>query len=138
MKPLAKLLAARPPQVCFTTEGGELGLWQTPVPGHKPPPYGDAEAAAAAPVASSTPALGLGGAAAQAEVTPEVKAEVKAEVKTGAVASEDEAITAEDDSLVAEVGGAAAAAGGGRRRLRKVQHDSDDGGFSDHDDDEAP
>ena len=121
--------AARLPQVSFTTESGELGLWQQPVPAHSPAPFGDVEAAAAAPVASSTPALGPGATAGQA-------------AKPEAAAVEDlasEIITAEEDTLVAEGEGAAASASGGgiRRRLRKVTHDSDDGGFSDHDDDEA-
>ena len=87
-------------------------------------PFGDVEDAAVAPVASST-AVGQ---------------VAKPEVKSEAAAEEDlvsEIITAEEDTLVAEVEGAAASGGGLRRRLRKVTHDSDDGGFSDHDDDEA-
>ena len=42
---------------CFMNESGELGLWQLPVPPHLPPAFGDLEAAAATPVAESTPAV---------------------------------------------------------------------------------
>ena len=120
--------------ISFMDESGQLGMWHQPVPAHLPAPFGDAEAAAAAPVAPATPSLGLGGPASEA-VAPG-----SADAGRGAAAADDD--DDDDDAIVAdggdaEGGGDSGGGGGARRRLRKVVHDSDDGGFSDHDDDEA-